>query len=277
MSRPSTTAMTSAAAKACIVLLTSSQNQSVRASFAVARIVCHGERIATSPTTRYMSSQKTSRPPMRTIVLRSDFRSLAHQCWPRRGEQHLFPVRQHAVQDDREQQDQDDERIHRRVVEIGVGKADLVAHAGAGHDELGPDHADERIRERELRRRQQVGRAEGKRHVQRRFERPQAADQCRLPEHARHAIEAVEDGDDDRDDAEQESDQHLRSVAEAEDEDEQRIEREDRDRVVGGEQRIERLADGLEAVQHRADQRSPRTYARTNASMTLARLLPISG
>ena len=67
--------MASAAANARIVFSTSSQNNSVCASATVARIVCHGERIATSPTTKYMSCQKTSSPTMRTIVLRSGFLS----------------------------------------------------------------------------------------------------------------------------------------------------------------------------------------------------------
>ena len=43
------------------------------------------------------------------------------------------------------------------------------------------------------------------------------------------------------------------SVAEPEDHDEQRIEGEDRDRVIGGEQRIERLAQGAPAVDQRAE------------------------
>ena len=42
-------------------------------------------------------------------------------------------------------------------------------------------------------------------------------------------------------------------IAEPEDHDEQRIEREDRDRVVGGEQRIERLAQRAPAVDQRAE------------------------
>ena len=67
--------MASAAANASIVFSTSSQNNSVCPSFTVDRNVCHGERIATSPTTKYMSCQKIRSPTMRTIVLRSDFLS----------------------------------------------------------------------------------------------------------------------------------------------------------------------------------------------------------
>ena len=66
------------------------------------------------------------------------------------AQQRLLPVRQHGVDHDRQQQDQQDQRIHRRVVEIGVGEADLVAHAAARHDELGADDADERVGHREL-------------------------------------------------------------------------------------------------------------------------------
>ena len=43
-----------------------------------------------------------------------------------------------------------DQRIHHGIVEIVVGIADLVAEPGARHDQLGADHADEGIRDREL-------------------------------------------------------------------------------------------------------------------------------
>ena len=69
---------------------------------------------------------------------------------------------------------------------------------------------------------------------------------------ARHAVEAVERVHDHGDEPEHEADQYLRHVAEAEDHDEQRIERIDRNGVVGGKQGIERFAQSAPAMDQRA-------------------------
>ena len=86
------------------------------------------------------------------------------------------------------------------------------------------------------------GAAVGQRDLQRGRDRAEPMDARGLDQHARHAVETVERVHDHGDQAEHEADQHLRHVAETENHDEQRIERIDRDRVIGGEQRVERLA-----------------------------------
>ena len=60
-----------------------------------------------------------------------------------------------------------------------------------------------------------------------------------LVEHLRDAIEPIERIDDDRHNAEQEADCDLRQIAEAEEHDQQRIEREHRNRVIRSKQRLE--------------------------------------
>ena len=74
-------------------------------------------------------------------------------------------------------------------------------------------------------------------------------DPCRLHEDARYPVESVQRIDDHGNHREHEADQDLRRVAEAEQDDEQRIERIDRDCVIGREQRLQNLPQRVTAVQ----------------------------
>ena len=109
------------------------------------------------------------------------------------------------------------------------------------------------------------------------LDRAQPRDLRRLQQHARHAVEAVERVHDHRDDAEHEADQDLRGVAEPEQDDQQRIEGEDRDRVIGGEQRIERLAHSLAADAARRRSRRRRRWPGRKRVAALANVLSDCG
>ena len=69
-----------------------------------------------------------------------------------------------------------------------------------------------------------------------------------LGEHARHAVEPVQGGDDHGDDRSRYPHQHDRHDREPEDHDHHRIEDEDRHRIIGGEERIERLPHARQRV-----------------------------
>ena len=72
-----------------------------------------------------------------------------------------------------------------------------------------------------------------------------------LVEHVWNAIEPVERIDDDRHNAEQEADRDLRQIAEAEEHDQQRIEREHWYRVIRSKQRLEYATDGGQRMNDR--------------------------
>ena len=85
---------------------------------------------------------------IRISALRSGFRSSLCTCGLASS---FFSHRKNsALTLDRRSQHEHDQRIHHGVVEIVVGKADLVAEPVRDMIELGADHADERIGHREL-------------------------------------------------------------------------------------------------------------------------------
>jgi hypothetical protein len=73
-----------------------------------------------------------------------------------------------------------------------------------------------------------------------------------LGEHLRHTVEAIQRCDDHRHDRGRYPHQHDRYHGQPEDHDHDRIEDEDGNRIIGGEERIERLPHPRQRVDHQA-------------------------
>src|SRR5438132_12007718 len=87
-------------------------------------------------------AQTTPRRAAARCVLRV---AVAHSSRASTGQQRLLPARQHGVDRDRRKEYQDDQRIHRRVVEVVVREVDLVADSAAREYEFGADDSDEGV------------------------------------------------------------------------------------------------------------------------------------
>ena len=111
-------------------------------------------------------------------------------------------------------------------------------------DELAGDDADERIADRELDAGEEMRRRRRQLEQQRGRQRAHAVHARDLGEHARNAVEPVQGRDDHRHDRDQRrrSARSAAAIDRPKIDDHHRIEDEDRHRVIGGEERIERLA-----------------------------------
>ena len=165
---------------------------------------------------------------------------------------------EHRIGDGRDNDDEQHQPVHLAVLEIVVGVGDLVADALARQDEFRGDHPDEGIGESELDAGEQMRCGCRQIDQQCAARKPHPIDRRGLAQHARDAVEPGQGRGNHGDDRQQHGDGDDRAIADAEHDDEHRIEHEGRDRVIAREQRLQRRAQSRERVDGDAERKTQR-------------------
>src|SRR5690606_30975478 len=151
MARPQTIAITSPCTNASPVSSRCGQKSGDAISWLERAAVSRGEVRATSPAYSYSACQASAIKAIRARMS-NDWRTalLVTSSLRLPLPEPLLPRVEPHVDHRRDDQDEQDQRVHGLVVEVVVGEADLVTHAVARQNELGGEHPDEGIGDREL-------------------------------------------------------------------------------------------------------------------------------